>query len=369
MLSSGNGRHRRPRPTPAAVVTVATAAATGAGIAIPLLGASVAQAADNGTWDKVAVCETGGLWSANTGNGFYGGLAITQATWDQYGGDAYASRPDLASRAQQITVAEKILADLGPDAWPGCDKNTGLFKDRGTPEVDPGTPSATPTLPGIPLPTLPDVPVPTGILPSTSGSPSASATAPSTGSDESGNSDDQGGSDESSGSHGWGTGGSNTDPGGPLATSPGEDPSAGTPSGTPGDSGTPSAATPSGSGTATPSDPSTGGGRHAKPYSPTDEQLAAADQASRTELYSVTGKDDSGTSGRTDSTTPGNANKADKSGTSDVSRYTVDFGDTLSSIARDQRVDGGWRALYDTNHRVIGVDPNLIKPGQILNLG
>jgi LysM repeat protein len=399
MLSSGNGRHRRPRPTPAAVVTVATAAATGAGIAIPLLGATVAQAADNGTWDKVAVCETGGLWSANTGNGFYGGLAITQATWDQYGGDAYAPRPDLASRAQQITVAEKILADLGPDAWPGCETGTGLADDRGTPDVDPGTPSATPTLPGMPLPTLPDVPVPTGFptgVPGASGSPSAGATTPATpsaGSDDSDGSGTSGGSDDTSGSGGGngsdatggstgstdttGTGGSNTDPGGPLVTSPAQgDPSA--PTGTPGapsatspSSTPPSAATPSG-GAATPSGPSAGSGRHAKPYSPTDEQLAAADRASRTELYSVTGKDDPGTSGRTDTGTPGNgdnANKGDKSGTSPANGYTVDLGDTLSSIAAGHHVDGGWRALYDTNRQVIGADPNLIKPGQILNLG
>ncbi|WP_141726147.1 transglycosylase family protein, partial [Actinacidiphila rubida] len=121
---------------------------TGAGIAIPLLGAATAQAAESSTWDRVAVCETGGLWSADTGNGFFGGLAISQDTWDQHGGDQYASRPDLASRAQQITVAEKILADLGPGAWPGCDKKTGLAKDHGTPDVDPGDSSSGPVIPG-----------------------------------------------------------------------------------------------------------------------------------------------------------------------------------------------------------------------------
>src|SRR5882757_5158403 len=129
MLSSGNGRHRRPRPTSPAMLTVATTVATGAGIALPLFSGGVAQAAEGSTWDKVAVCETGGQWSANTGNGFYGGLAITQDTWDTYGGDAYAQRPDEATRAEQIAVAENILGTLGPDAWPGCELSTGLFED------------------------------------------------------------------------------------------------------------------------------------------------------------------------------------------------------------------------------------------------
>ena len=130
MLSSGNGKHRRPRQAPAAMVAVA---ATGAGIALPLLGAGAAHAADVGTWDRVAVCETGGLWHADTDNGFYGGLAITQDTWEQYGGTTYAQRPDRATRAQQISVAERILSDLGPDAWPGCEDATGLLESVTSP--------------------------------------------------------------------------------------------------------------------------------------------------------------------------------------------------------------------------------------------
>jgi LysM repeat protein len=133
MLIPGNGRHRKPRQAPTAVVTVA---ATGAGMALPLLAASGAHAADKDTWTAVANCESRGQWSANTGL-FFGGLQITQRTWDEYGGRAYAERPDLASISQQMEVANKILAAIGPDAWPGC--AAGLTKDGS---------SASPSAPG-----------------------------------------------------------------------------------------------------------------------------------------------------------------------------------------------------------------------------
>jgi hypothetical protein len=71
-------------------------------------------------WDAVALCESGGNWSINTGNGFYGGLQFTPSTWAAFGGTAYAPRADLAARSQQIAVAEKVLATQGPGAWPTC---------------------------------------------------------------------------------------------------------------------------------------------------------------------------------------------------------------------------------------------------------
>ena len=74
-------------------------------------------------WDAVAACESGGNWSINTGNGFYGGLQFTISTWDAYGGQAYAPRADLASRDAQISVAERVLAAQGPGAWPVCGAN------------------------------------------------------------------------------------------------------------------------------------------------------------------------------------------------------------------------------------------------------
>jgi hypothetical protein len=71
-------------------------------------------------WTAVARCESGGDWSINTGNGYYGGLQFSQTTWDAFGGDAYAPRADLATQGQQIAVAEKVLAVQGPGAWPVC---------------------------------------------------------------------------------------------------------------------------------------------------------------------------------------------------------------------------------------------------------
>jgi len=74
-------------------------------------------------WDAVAQCESGGNWSINTGNGYYGGLQFSQTTWIAFGGAAYAPRADLAARAQQIAVAEKVLAVQGPGAWPTCGRS------------------------------------------------------------------------------------------------------------------------------------------------------------------------------------------------------------------------------------------------------
>jgi LysM repeat protein len=119
MLCSGNGKHRRPSKTTRAV---ALAGVTGAAIAAPLLAAGNASAATAAQWDAVAQCESGGNWHINTGNGFYGGLQFTNSTWAAYGGTAYASRADLATKDQQIAVAEKVLAGQGKGAWPVCGK-------------------------------------------------------------------------------------------------------------------------------------------------------------------------------------------------------------------------------------------------------
>lgn len=71
-------------------------------------------------WDAIALCESSGNWSINTGNGFYGGLQFAQSTWEEFGGLQYAPRADLATREQQITVAERVLAVQGIGAWPVC---------------------------------------------------------------------------------------------------------------------------------------------------------------------------------------------------------------------------------------------------------
>ncbi len=87
---------------------------------------SYACAATGWPWNCVAECESGGNWQSNTGNGHYGGLQFAQPTWEDFGGLSYAPRADLATRAQQIKVAEAVLRVQGWGAWPVCSKRYGL---------------------------------------------------------------------------------------------------------------------------------------------------------------------------------------------------------------------------------------------------
>lgn len=88
--------------------------------------AAPANAAPDSDWDALAQCESGGDWAINTGNGFYGGLQFQQSTWEGYGGTEFAPRADLATREQQIAVAERTLAGQGWGAWPACSQQLGL---------------------------------------------------------------------------------------------------------------------------------------------------------------------------------------------------------------------------------------------------
>ncbi|MGZ0151348.1 ubiquitin-like domain-containing protein [Kribbella sp. WER1] len=82
-----------------------------------------ASSGGSGAWDRIAACESGGNWAANTGNGYYGGLQFDHGTWAAYGGTAYANNANGASKAQQISIAEKVKADRGGyGAWPVCGK-------------------------------------------------------------------------------------------------------------------------------------------------------------------------------------------------------------------------------------------------------
>ena len=74
-------------------------------------------------WDRLAQCESGGNWSINTGNGYYGGLQFTLSTWRAYGG---SGMPHQASRAEQIAIAKKVQAAAGWGAWPACSSKLGL---------------------------------------------------------------------------------------------------------------------------------------------------------------------------------------------------------------------------------------------------
>ncbi|MEV5976470.1 transglycosylase family protein [Streptomyces sp. NPDC052114] len=210
------GRHRRYQPNRINRASL-TVTAGGAGMALPLTVAGTAGAADVDTWNKVAACESTNNWSINTGNGYFGGLQFKQSTWAAYGGTAYAARADLATKDQQIAVAEKVLDAQGPGAWPVCSAKAGLTRGGGTPDVTP-----------------------------------VSA---------------------------------------PAEAKPAK--------------------------------------RDVKDVKPEVTPQSAA-------------------------------------GTAEM--YTVVRGDTLSGIADDRRVRGGWQRLYDTNRRVIGGDPDLITPGQRLAL-
>ncbi len=219
---------------------LATAAVAGAAIAVPLAMAGSASA-DSVNWTAIANCESSGNWAADTGNGFYGGLQFTQSTWDAYGGQQYASSANLASEADQITVAEAVLAGQGIGAWPVCGADAG----SGT------TYSGT----------------------NTGGSSDSSSSSSS--SDNSSNSSNSSSNDSSNSSN------------------------------------------------------------------------QSSDNSS---------------------SNSGNSTPAPAASSSSSGSYTVVAGDTLSGIAAKEGVSD-WHSLYTENESVIGSNPDLIYPGQVLNLG
>ncbi|MBR7836256.1 LysM peptidoglycan-binding domain-containing protein [Actinospica durhamensis] len=230
---------------------VATATLAGAAIAVPVMMAGTASA-DSVNWTAIANCESSGDWAANTGNGFYGGLQFSESTWLAYGGGSYAQYANDASEADQIIVAEAVLAGQGIGAWPVC----GAYADSGT------TYSGTNT---------------SGSTDSSSSSSSSSDNSSSSSS----SSDNSGSSSSSSSSSSDNSGSSSSDQG--------------------------------------------------------------------------------STSSSTSSTS--SSSSSDSSGT-----YTVVSGDTLSGIAQKEGISD-WHTLYNDNLSVVGSNPDLIYPGQVLNLG
>lgn len=81
---------------------------------------------DDAVWDEIAQCESGGNWSINTGNGYYGGLQFNEPTWLSNGGGAYAPRADLATKAEQIAIADRVRAARGYEPWQ-CAYELGLI--------------------------------------------------------------------------------------------------------------------------------------------------------------------------------------------------------------------------------------------------
>ncbi|MBM7811706.1 LysM peptidoglycan-binding domain-containing protein [Saccharothrix algeriensis] len=116
-MASYRGKHRP--AVSAAARTVAKVAVAGVIVGAPLgLAAGTANAQGSGVnWDTVAACESGGNWSINTGNGYYGGLQFLPSTWQANGG---SGMPHQASREEQIRVAENVLQTQGIGAWPVC---------------------------------------------------------------------------------------------------------------------------------------------------------------------------------------------------------------------------------------------------------
>ncbi|BBY24851.1 resuscitation-promoting factor RpfB [Mycobacterium stomatepiae] len=88
-------------------------------------GTEVPPVTDGSIWDAIASCEAGGNWAINTGNGYYGGVQFDQSTWERNGGLRFAARADLASRDEQITVAEVTRERQGWGAWPVCSGRAG----------------------------------------------------------------------------------------------------------------------------------------------------------------------------------------------------------------------------------------------------
>ncbi|GAB7108901.1 resuscitation-promoting factor protein RpfC [Streptomyces phaeofaciens JCM 4814] len=328
-MLSGNGRHRRPRQAPALLVA---AGVTGTAIAIPLLAATGASAADGTVWDKVAQCESGGSWSADKGDGEYGGLSLTQDDWETYGGLDYADSPDLASRNQQIAVAQKLLAAEGVGAWGTCGLTSGLTEESGGLNVDTGVADDSSDSSGL--------------------SDLSKGASGSSNSDKSGKSDSSGKSD--------GTGDSDADASADSSeASPSSSPSSSSSSAAEDDAAASDDSTESG-------DAQTGDGSPTATAEADDSDKSVQDVGSWNLVD--TGSLGSGRHRGTvaDETLSEGLSTA-SAGRHAASGYTVREGDSLASIADSLGIDGGWRALYAENRDLIGADPNGITPGQTLD--
>ncbi|MGK5680665.1 transglycosylase family protein [Actinoplanes sp. URMC 104] len=118
---------------PARVALVLAAAGLTA-LAAPVVtpAAAAPSPASDVNWDAIAHCESGGNWSINTGNGYYGGLQFSRSTWRAYGGSRFAGTADQASRDEQILVAERVRRGQGLGAWPSCGRRAGSAKQYRT---------------------------------------------------------------------------------------------------------------------------------------------------------------------------------------------------------------------------------------------
>ncbi|MFD7591179.1 transglycosylase family protein [Kitasatospora sp. NPDC059811] len=305
MLFVGTGRHRRRTQTEKAI---AVAGVAGVGLAMPLLTATGASAAPASTWDAVAQCESGGNWSINTGNGFSGGLQFTSSTWKAYGGTSYAPQANQASKAQQISVAEKVLASQGPGAWPVCSQKAGLSKGGAPASVDTSTDAKPAKQPAAKPTQQAQTPKPAR-QPVQQAAPKPAAQQPVQQAPQQTQPQTQG----FSGKAGWDADAKvywYQNNGAWYWTS------------------------------------------HQSVYQQYAGQPAAQPQYAPRAAQPAQ-----------------SAPAAQPAAAQGGHDYTVRAGDTLSTIAAAQGVSGGWQSVYDGNRGTVGGNPNLIMPGQVLHLG
>lgn len=378
-MSNKTDRSKRSPNRKGVNTAITTLGILGATIAIPVIGAGTASAATSSEWDAVAQCESSGNWAINTGNGYYGGLQFTNQTWAAYGGTAFAPRADQATKAQQITVAERVLSTgwngnppQGKGAWPVC--GVGLSKT-------PYTSSSTSTS------STPATPSTTSTSSSSDGMTPHAAAAIAWAKTQLGK------------PYIWGgTGPTGYDCSG-LVLMAWKNAGVNLPGRTtydfwdnmthvsqstmrPGDLilwdfGT--AASPdhvtmyigngqmiesSGSHSGVVIDNFAGrGGRvvgvvRPEPNVQPSSSAPASSSSSSTTKPSTPAKP----------STPSTASSSSSSSSSSDDIYTVKSGDTLSGIAAFKKVDGGWQALYKANKSVVGSDPDRIFPGQKLSI-
>lgn len=143
-----------PIPLPVTIVGGAMGGGGGGGLPFPGMPPGLATSPTSGSpsgtnWEAIMQAEAGGDggWQANTGNGFYGGLQFLQSTWDQFKLPGMPGRADLATKEQQIAVAERVLAAQGPGAWPNTYHLGAPNKHGPTNPANPAAPANRPAPP------------------------------------------------------------------------------------------------------------------------------------------------------------------------------------------------------------------------------
>ncbi|MFP7366563.1 resuscitation-promoting factor Rpf1 domain-containing protein [Corynebacterium callunae] len=133
------GRHS----TKSSTLTKIAASTVAFGAAAAIM-APTASAAPDSDWDRLAQCESGGNWAISTGNGYYGGVQFSASTWAAFGGTEFAPTANLATREQQIAIAERTLAQQGWGAWPACSAKLGLNSAATQRDLSSPAPAAAP---------------------------------------------------------------------------------------------------------------------------------------------------------------------------------------------------------------------------------